>query len=249
MKISPKKTFWSAYWQIYRSVCTIRPYQKTVKREIDLLAVKTGGRYLDLACGIGITTNLLLERKAGISVVGTDNSTSGIRIAQHDNPNALFVLADFNRPLPFVQDKFDGVLANNALYLAGNPVATIKNIMSLLKPGGVFVMSTPKEGGDPAAILKAHLQMTKAEYLKKHGKVMTSIKYLFESARSYGIFLGFLPFQIALKAKFGGAANFWSVDKWMETINSTKNDDNGFKVIACEPSYGGQNITIALQKV
>lgn len=51
--------------------------------------------------------------------------------------------ADFNKPLPFCDNRFDAVLFFNALYIAEDRVATLQEIHRVLKKGGVLYLSTP----------------------------------------------------------------------------------------------------------
>ncbi|MEA3493652.1 MAG: class I SAM-dependent methyltransferase [Candidatus Margulisiibacteriota bacterium] len=233
MKISGQKIFWGTYWKIYRSLAAVRPYKKTVDRGINLLEVKDGGRYLDLACGPGITSRKLKDAGRNLSVLGIDSSKSGLAIARADNPDIHFAVADFNMPLPIKSRSMDGVFANNAFYLVKDPVTTLGRIRDILRPGGMFVMSTPKEGARPFAIVREHLKGSRG---------------IFEPFRVFAMFLAFLPFQIALKGSAGGAANFWSQEKWEAVLEDARLKGIEFEVVAAEPSYADQNTTFALRR-
>ena len=234
MKISGQKMFWSAYWKIYRSLTTVQPYKKTVKRGIGLLNIRDGGNYLDLACGPGITSRGIKDAGKDLNVLGLDYSKSGLAIARVDNPDIFFAVGDFNRPIPLKPRSMDGVFANNALYLVKDPIATLGHIHDILKPGGRFVMSTPKEGAKPFAIVKEHL--------KQSGGFL-------ETFRVSALFLAFLPFQIALKGSAGGAANFWSQDRWESVLADARSSGINFEIVAVEPSYADQNTTFALRRI
>ncbi len=234
MKISGQKMFWSAYWKIYRSLTTVQPYKKTVKRGIELLNVKDGGSYLDLACGPGITSRGIKDAGKNLNVLGLDYSKSGLAIARAENPDIFFAVGDFNRPLPVKTESMDGVFANNALYLVKEPIVTLGYIHNILKPGGMFVMSTPKEGAKPFAIVKEHL--------RESGGTL-------EPFRVFALFLAFLPFQVALKESAGGAANFWSQAKWESVLADARLKGINFEIVAAEPSYADQNTTFALRRI
>lgn len=50
---------------------------------------------------------------------------------------------DFNKPLPFPDASFDAILFFNAIYIADNPVALLKECKRILKPGGVAYITSP----------------------------------------------------------------------------------------------------------
>lgn len=234
MKVKAQKIFWRAYWKVYGELCNIHPYRQLVKRGVELLEVKPKGRYLDLACGPGITSRGIKDAGKNLNVLGIDYSKSGLAIARADNPDIFFAVGDFNRPLPVKAKSMDGVFANNALYLAKDPITTLGYIHNILKPGGMFVMSTPKEGAKPFAIVKEHL--------RESGGIL-------EPFRAFALFLAFLPFQIALKGSAGGAANFWSQDKWENVLANARSKGINFEIVVAEPSYADQNTTFALRRI
>ncbi len=50
---------------------------------------------------------------------------------------------DFNMELPFFNNEFDAVLFFNALYIAENRVATLREVFRIIKPGGCLYLSMP----------------------------------------------------------------------------------------------------------
>nr|WP_294948522.1 class I SAM-dependent methyltransferase [uncultured Mucilaginibacter sp.] len=101
---------------------------------------------LDIACGPGNITKYLLDRKPGYDVLGIDFSAKMLSLAQANNPTAKFRLLDC-REIDKIEQKFDGITCGFCLpYLTrGEAVALIKNVAGLLKPGGVFYLSTMEE--------------------------------------------------------------------------------------------------------
>jgi len=243
MKVLTQRLFWSAYFKIYDALCEIRPYQQSIQRGVSLLKIRPGGRYLDLACGTGNSTRAL--KRSEVEVVGLDSSRDGLNIARDRFPGLRFIFGDFNRSLPFADCTFNGVFAHNALYLAKDPLRTLAEVHRILKPGGILVMSNPKAGASPLIILEEHL---KTRYQDFCSSSQSAARIVPEAAEKFGVFLAFLPFQIALKYKGGGAANFWDREQWQNLIDQLSRSGKKFSLLAVEPAYAGQNLTFALQK-
>jgi SAM-dependent methyltransferase len=110
----------------------------------------SGKRALDLACGIGRYSRLLIELGA-VSVVGVDVSPvmiEGAREASKGDSRFEFRVADCSKPLQAWDEKdgpFDVIFAGYLLnYASGEEemLASWRNIHANLKPGGRFVAIT-----------------------------------------------------------------------------------------------------------
>ena len=94
------------------------------------------GPVLDVACGGGRHTRLLLER--GHSVVAVDRDLSGIGdLAEHPRLDAIEVDLEDGQPFPFVEPRFAVVVVTNYLY---RPI--LEPLVSVVAPGGMFVYET-----------------------------------------------------------------------------------------------------------
>lgn len=104
------------------------------------------GRILDIACGPGNLIKFLLERHPSYDILGTDLSPNMLELAQINNPKARFQLMDC-RDIAQIDQKFDGITCGFCLpYLTQKEaVELIANVSRLLKPGGVFYLSTMVE--------------------------------------------------------------------------------------------------------
>jgi trans-aconitate methyltransferase len=99
----------------------------------DLLNVQAGERVLDLGCGDGVLTVLLVQH--GASVVGVDASPEMIEAAKARGIDAR--VADAHA-LAF-DAQFDAVFSNAALHWMRKPEAVLAGVRRALKPGGRFV--------------------------------------------------------------------------------------------------------------
>jgi SAM-dependent methyltransferase len=106
--------------------------------------VARAGRLLDLACGVGYGTQLLLEHNPSLrSAVGVDLSPEAIAhaAARYGGGRASFVAADAlsYRDL----DGFDTIVSLETLEHVDDPEGLLANLVSMLRPGGVLVASVP----------------------------------------------------------------------------------------------------------
>lgn len=104
---------------------------------------------LDIACGPGNLTKYLLDKRSDYAVLGIDLSQKMLSLARMNNPNAKFQLMDC-REIDTIKQKFDGITCGFCLpYLTREEaIALIENVSGLLKPGGVFYLSTMEEDDD-----------------------------------------------------------------------------------------------------
>ncbi|TCN22379.1 class I SAM-dependent methyltransferase [Mesobacillus foraminis] len=94
-----------------------------------------GERILDLGCGTGDLAEKL--DKAGVSVMGIDNSSNMVEQAYRKYPHIQFDVQDATN-LSF-KDEFDAVFSNAMLHWVKQPQKALQSIFQALKPGGRFV--------------------------------------------------------------------------------------------------------------
>jgi SAM-dependent methyltransferase len=106
---------------------------------MDEAGVLPGMRVLDVGCGPGAVTALLLGRVGPEGrVVGIDRAPQLLELAAARNPDprASFVCADMDATLPEF-GTFDAVVGRRVLMYLKEPAATIERIVSHMRPGGL----------------------------------------------------------------------------------------------------------------
>lgn len=104
----------------------------------------TAGKHiLDYGCGSGYGSAMIAASAA--SVVAVDVAADAIAYARahHARTNVEFGVIDPDKPLPFDAGRFETVLSFQVIEHVREPAAYLREVVRVLKPGGVLVMATP----------------------------------------------------------------------------------------------------------
>jgi SAM-dependent methyltransferase len=102
------------------------------------------GPWLDLSCGPGAFTRALGAAAPTATVIGLDISRAMLEVAAQRctaYPNVVLVRADAHS-LPFCDKSVGGVNNAGALHAYDEPETVFREILRVLRPGGIFVGST-----------------------------------------------------------------------------------------------------------
>jgi ubiquinone/menaquinone biosynthesis C-methylase UbiE len=99
------------------------------------LALRSGQRVLDLACGVGAMTEQLANRWSSIRLFGVDIQMRSLRIAKANHPIAFYTQTD-GANLPFRNNTFDFVHCSWLLEHVPSRLAVLKEVHRVLKTGG-----------------------------------------------------------------------------------------------------------------
>ncbi|HYP84789.1 trans-aconitate 2-methyltransferase [Variovorax sp.] len=107
---------------------------------------------IDLGCGPGNSTQLLVERFPGADVIGTDNSQAMLdaareRLPAHSHPRVRFELSDIAAWQPPVAP--DLIYANAALQWVPDHERLLPRLLDTLVPGGVLAIQMPDNRAEP----------------------------------------------------------------------------------------------------
>ena len=116
---------------------------------LDWLAPKSGLRWLDVGCGNGAFTEMLVARCAPASVQGIDPSEGQLayartrpvsRVAQFRQGDAM--------ALPFPDDTFDAAVMPLVIFFVPEPAKGVAEMVRVVRPGGtVATYAWDMEGG------------------------------------------------------------------------------------------------------
>jgi SAM-dependent methyltransferase len=124
---------------------------------VELLEIRASDRVIELGCGPGVAIAALARRADQGLVVGVDQSA--VMIGQARRRNAAAIRAGRVRlihapveALHVTDAPFDAALAVNTIGMWPDPIARLREIGRLLRPGGrIALVSQPRSPGATAA--------------------------------------------------------------------------------------------------
>src|SRR3569623_553207 len=126
------------------------------------LAPRKGQSWIDVGCGNGAFTELLVERCAPSRVVGVDPSEGQLEFARSRHTAGV---AEFRSgqatALPFADDSFDAAGMALVLFFVPDPAKGVAEMKRVVKPGGMisaYVWDLLEPDGFPMAPLQEELR-------------------------------------------------------------------------------------------
>lgn len=107
--------------------------QQSVEPMLDALAVHSGTRVLDVACGPGYLAASAARR--GALPIGVDFSGAMIEIAAQLHPELEFEEGDAE-DLPFATNRFSAMAINYGIHHLNRPMSALREALRVLQPGG-----------------------------------------------------------------------------------------------------------------
>lgn len=139
---------------------------------VDMAGVRSGQRIVDLACGTGGVTRLIVDRLMGARdsvIIGIDHSAGALRQAMDDLMDVRavalqFVQSQVEQISEAVNNSVDTVFFCNAIHYVKDKDELLANISKTLKPGGQLAFNTSFFDGahPPETIVFARKWMMRA---------------------------------------------------------------------------------------
>ncbi len=133
-------------------------YRRVNSHLVDMSGVFNHHKIIDLGCGTGGITKLILDRLTGTKetvIYAVDHSASALRSAVEElggrkEAAIRFVHAEVQNLASSVNEQVDAVIYCNSIHYVNDKVALLKQIRERLEPGGILAFNTSFfEGSHP----------------------------------------------------------------------------------------------------
>jgi SAM-dependent methyltransferase len=117
----------------------------------DFAGIRPGMRVLDVGCGPGSLTAELVQRLGADEVAAVDPSEPFVEAARRRYPGVDVQRAPAES-LPYPDDAFDAALAQLVVHFMADPVAGLREMARVTRPGGVVAATVWDHGTDRGPI-------------------------------------------------------------------------------------------------
>lgn len=113
------------------------------------LTVTDPAKALDVGCGPGNSTAVVMERCPRAEVTGVDSSKDMLARARADHPGASYVLCDVGSQLGVLGNDWDVIFSNACLQWVPDHAKVLSKLVSMLRKGGQLAVQIPVNHREP----------------------------------------------------------------------------------------------------
>ncbi|WP_426503449.1 class I SAM-dependent methyltransferase [Dactylosporangium sp. McL0621] len=174
-----------------------------------LAGVAAGQRALDVGCGTGALTAELVARLGAASVSAVDPSESFVAVVRERFP-AADVRAGTAERLPYGDKAFDLTLAQLVVHFMADPVAGLREMARVTRPGGVVAASVWDHagGGSPLAVFWRAVLELDPQARDESGLAGAREGHLAELFAAAGL-TAIEPSELSVRTTFADFAEWW----------------------------------------
>jgi ubiquinone/menaquinone biosynthesis C-methylase UbiE len=174
--------FFDSYSKYYDLAEGFLPLRKLMWDAFQALELGPGMRILDAGCGTGSFEKFISEKPLPpITIEAIDFSEGMLSQAAEkcsDLGFATFAHGDLGERLPFPDATFDRIVSINVLYAVPDWRATVRELVRVLKPGGLLVVTSTKVGWRYWPMLSDHFSRVRNIWGAKRKALAVPVKWL-----------------------------------------------------------------------
>jgi ubiquinone/menaquinone biosynthesis C-methylase UbiE len=159
---APTDGFWDLYSRVYDSVYHLIPYRGLLWQAYEALRIEPGMRVLDAGCGTGNFEHFISGKNPpAVRIDALDGSAGMLSIARRKCcalDYVTFCAGDLNCELPFADGTFDRIVTINVLYALDDPDRVLGELLRVLKPSGLLVMTSPLPSYSVSPMIADHFR-------------------------------------------------------------------------------------------
>ncbi|MEW5822314.1 MAG: bifunctional demethylmenaquinone methyltransferase/2-methoxy-6-polyprenyl-1,4-benzoquinol methylase UbiE [Cyanobacteriota bacterium] len=130
-------------YDLLNDIISLKQHKRWKKEAINIIDIKTGDKILDLCCGSGDVSQLIMENSPdNIEIFAVDFSESMIEKAHEklQNFNNVKIICADAMSLPFEKESFDCIIISFGFRNLENLSKSLLEMNRVLKPGGTMVI-------------------------------------------------------------------------------------------------------------
>jgi ubiquinone/menaquinone biosynthesis C-methylase UbiE len=115
--------------------------EATSRETLARLRLEPADRVLDVGCGTGALLRRLATSHPAERLSGVDPVPEMLAVARRGLPPAVRLAAGWAEGLPFESGRFDAVVSCNVFHYIRQPLAALREMNRVLRPGGQLVIT------------------------------------------------------------------------------------------------------------
>jgi SAM-dependent methyltransferase len=156
--------------------------------------------------GVEVAQSVLARAAVNFSNVGNDALVVGGDRHDPSTMETSLTCADLNRPLPFRDHQFSRVICNLVLGYLDDPMSSLLELVRVLSPDGLIVVTSLKPYADLIEIYKNFMLRTDLPEEIEEAERLLNTACKIKQAEGDGLFRSFQPDEIAMLLIMSGAS-------------------------------------------